>query len=284
MPRPIYRRAATLDEATALLAEHGSDAAVLSGGQSLIPMMSAGLAAPDVLIDINSVEDSGALEETDGGLRIATGVRHRALEWPSGAVAAKAPAVPRAAPFISHPAVRNRGTFVGSVAHADPSAEWPAVAVALDATITLRRHDGQRTVPAEEFFVGPMTTVREPEELLSEIHLPTATPGSVAAVLELAYRSGDYAIVGVVAQARIDDGRITDPRVALFGVDAVPRRAHEAERILTEGGLAAVEDAAAAARDAADPQTDATASRGYRLEMIRVYVERAIRQCAPAVS
>jgi CO/xanthine dehydrogenase FAD-binding subunit len=178
--------------------------------------------------------------------------------------------------------VRSRGTFGGSVAHADPAAEWPAVVLALDAEIETQSPRGPRTLPVSTFFVGPLTSTMDEDEVLVAVRWPAAPERTGAAALELTYRHGDYAIVGVVAQITLGDtpDSVADARVALFGVGATPIRVHGAERALVDGGLAAIEDAAVEARRAADPVSDATASAEYRRRMVGVYTRRTIELAA----
>jgi carbon-monoxide dehydrogenase medium subunit len=281
MTRPVLRRVSSLDEAAEILAELGDDAVVLSGGQSLIPMMSAGLAAPAVLVDINRVPAEGPTRRdgvVDGAFVIGTGVRHRDLEFGQLVSRAQNSLLEPAAALIAHAAVRNRGTFVGSIAHADPAAEWPAIALALDATVTLHSASGERKVPIGEFLIGPMMTARRADEVVASVTIPLSQPGTGAAVRELTYRHGDYAVVGAAAQVTLDpNGGIADARLVLFGVDATPVRATAAEQAVIEGGEQAFADAATLAQDAADPITDATASAGYRRDMIPVMAQRALR-------
>jgi aerobic carbon-monoxide dehydrogenase medium subunit len=273
-----YRRPERLDEALSLLADHGFDAKVLAGGQSLIPMLTAGFLAPEVLVDINRLPDLDRVTVDDGALRVGPLVRHRALELAGAELARAAPLLPEAAPWISHDAVRNRGTLAGSLVHADPSAEWPAVAVALDARIRLASRRGEREVPAAEFFLGPLSADVEPDELVVEVRLPVAPPRTGVAVRELAYRDGDYAVVGVAAQVSLDEsGGLAEVRTALFGVDATPVRAGEAEAVLLDAGATGLDQAARAAAAGVNPATDATASEGYRREMARVFYARAVR-------
>jgi carbon-monoxide dehydrogenase medium subunit len=277
--RTTYQRPERLDEALALLSEHGFDAKVLAGGQSLIPMMNAGFLVPDVLVDINHLPGLDRVAVEDGEVRIGALVRHRALEFAGAELRRAAPLLPVAARWISHDAVRNRGTMMGALVHADPSAEWPAVALATDARIRLVRRDAERWVPASEFFLGPLTVDVEAIELAVEVRLPTAPPRTAVSVQELAYRDGDYAVVGVAAQVSLDEaGAVADVRTVLFGVDATPIRVPEAESVLREAGAAAVDQAAAAAAAAANPSSDATASASYRRDMIPVFFGRAVRQ------
>jgi carbon-monoxide dehydrogenase medium subunit len=275
----VYRRATDVDEALSLLAELGDEAKVLAGGQSLVPMLSAGLLAPGVLVDINRIGelDRGSIE--DGTVRIGALVRHRALESTGGNGRLAQPLLDPAARLIGHAAVRNRGTLVGSIVHADPSGEWPAVAVALDARVRLCRAGGERTVPVVDFIVAPMTSDIEADELATEVTLPAAPPRTGASVQELVYRHGDYAIVGVVAQVSLDtDGSIAEARVALFGVDAVPVRAGPVEDLVVEGGPDAFAEASAVAQTLVNPGSDATASADYRRAMIPQFCRRALSE------
>jgi carbon-monoxide dehydrogenase medium subunit len=273
-----YQRPERLDEALALLAEHGDDAKVLAGGQSLVPMLTAGFLAPEVLVDINRLPGLARVTVDDGELRVGPLVRHRALEEAGDGLARAAPLLPEAAPWISHDAVRNRGTLAGSLVHADPSAEWPAVAVALDARIRLASRRGEREMAAAEFFLGPLSADVEPDELVVEVRLPVAPPRTGVAVRELAYRDGDYAVVGVAAQVSLDEsGGLAEVRTALFGVDATAVRAGEAEAVLLDAGAAGLEQAARAAAAGVNPASDATASEGYRREMVEVFYARAVR-------
>jgi aerobic carbon-monoxide dehydrogenase medium subunit len=273
-----YQRPEALAEALALLAEHGFDAKVLAGGQSLVPMMSAGFLEPEVLVDINHLPGLDQVTVADGEVRVGALVRHRALELAGPELAGAAPLLPAAARWISHDAVRNRGTMAGSLVHADPSAEWPAVAVALDARIRLAGAGGEREVPAADFFLGPLAADVEPDELVVEVRLPAAPPRTGVGVRELAYRNGDYAVVGVAAQVSLDDaGALAEVRTALFGVDATPVRVAEAEAVLRGEGVDGVAAAARAAAAGVNPTSDATASEGYRRDMVEVFFARAVR-------
>jgi carbon-monoxide dehydrogenase medium subunit len=272
-----YLRAETAAGAVAALAEHGDEAKVLSGGQSLVPMMSAGFLAPEVLVDVNGCTELAGVAVDGPMVRIGALTRHAALLAAGPDVCAAAPLLREAAPLIGHGPIRNRGTFGGSVAHADPSGEWPAVAVALGAEIDLRGPAATRTVSAAEFFLGPLMADLAPDELITEIRVPIAAPATGAAVEELVYRHGDYAIVGVAAQVTVSgDEGIEAVHLSLFGVDATPIRASAAEAILLERGLAGLDEAAAAAAEDANPGSDATASAQYRRAMIPVYVRRAV--------
>src|SRR5262245_15335122 len=196
----LYRRPRDLDEALSLLADHAG-AQVLAGGQSLIPTLNMRLSAPEMLVDINRIDALRGVEERGGGIRIGALVRHaEVLE--SGLVARRVPLLAMAIPHVAHMAVRNRGTTCGSLALADPAAEMPAVAVALDAEIVLKGHGATRTVKARDFFEGLYQTARSDNELIAEVLLPAAQPDEVFGFSELSRRHGDFATVGVAARAR----------------------------------------------------------------------------------
>jgi aerobic carbon-monoxide dehydrogenase medium subunit len=285
MTAPGYVRAGSLEEALALLAEHGDDAKVLAGGQSLIPLLSAGFVTLDLLIDINRLPGLDHIVIEQGVVRVGALVRHRSLEFADERVSAAFPLFPAAARLIAHAPIRNRGTFVGSLAQADPSAEWPAVAVASDAQIRLVSHRGERVIRAADFFVGPLTATIEPDEIAVEVVLPVVSSRTGVAVRELTYRAGDYAVVGVVAQLSLaETGHVSDCRLALFSVDATPLRVPGAEAAIRDGGLRQIGDAAELAAAAANPQSDATASAAYRRDMIRVYCRRALEAAFHAAS
>jgi CO/xanthine dehydrogenase FAD-binding subunit len=270
-----YLRAESLAHAVDAMADFGDDAKLLAGGQSLLPMMSAGFLRPEVVVDLDRLGELAHLTVEDGEVKVGALVRHCRLERAGGRVDAAFPLFAAAAPLISHAPVRNRGTLVGSVVHADPGAEWPAVVLAAGGRVVLRSRAGERVVDAADFFIGPLSSDVSPDEVAVEVRLPAAPPGSGAAVRELTYRSGDYAVVGVACQATVDDGgTVEDCRIGLFGVDATPVRALEAEAALRSGG--SVEDAARLAAAAANPSSDATASAAYRKEMLLVYCRRAL--------
>ena len=273
-----YVRAEALEDVLGLLADKGDSAKILAGGQSLVPMMSAGFVQAEVLVDVNRVGGLDGLSVEDGVVRVGALVRHRILEHASPELSRAFPLFPAAAALISHPPVRNRGTLVGSVVHADPSAEWPAVMLATDGEIRLVSSRGERIVPAADFFDGPLTADIEADEVAVEVRLPVAPRRTGAAVRELTYRCGDYAVVGVACQISLDDdGGVDDCRIALFGVDATPVRAGAAEDVMRSHGSAGIDEAARLAADAANPASDATASAEYRREMIPVYCRRALR-------
>ena len=281
-PAPFdYFAPGTLDEALALLAEHGDDAKPLAGGQSLIPAMNFRLARPRVLVDLNRVAALSYVrsEKVGGGVEIGAMTRQRAVER-SDLVARAAPLLAEAMPAIAHPQIRNRGTVGGSIAHADPSAELPAVALALDARFRARSATGERTIVAADFFKGMLETALEPGELLVEIAFPPLRPRTGTAFLEVARRHGDYALVGVAAVVTLDaTGRCQAARIALLSVGDGPVLAVEAGKTLvgqkrSDELLRAAADAAAK-RDV-DPPSDIHASAAYRRRLVDVLTRRAL--------
>ena len=279
-PAPFdYFAPGTLDEALALLAEHGDEAKPLAGGQSLIPAMNFRLARPRVLVDLNRVGALSYIRAEKSGLEIGAMTRQRAVER-SDVVARAAPLLTEAMPAIAHPQIRNRGTVGGSIAHADPSAELPAVALALDARFRARSATGERTIVAADFFKGMLETALEPGELLVEIALPPLRPRTGTAFLEVARRHGDYALVGVAAVVTLDaTGRCQAARIALLSVGDGPVLAVEAGKTLvgqkrSDELLRAAADAAAK-RDV-DPPSDIHASAAYRRRLVDVLTRRAL--------
>ncbi|HVF07203.1 MAG TPA: xanthine dehydrogenase family protein subunit M [Actinomycetota bacterium] len=281
-PPPFdYVPATSVDEAHAALADAGEDAQILAGGQSLIPLLSLRLAHPSTLVDVNGVEELASMESVDGALRIGATVRHRTVER-SQEAGASIPLLAEAMPLIGHVAIRSRGTIGGSLAHADPAAELPAIAVALGATFTVRSRDrGERTIGAEDFFQGYFTTAIEPDELLCSIDFPVLPARSGCSIEEVARRHGDFALVGVVAAVTLDEhGTIGDARIAIMNVADRAVRATAAEQAIV--GMAAAGatfgDAASAAGEALDPPGDLHASPAYRRKVAGVCVRRALER------
>jgi carbon-monoxide dehydrogenase medium subunit len=275
-PAPFeYHAPETLDEAVGLLASL-EDAKVLAGGQSLIPILALRLSRFDHLIDLGGVQELTGIRRTNGALTIGAMTTEADIEE-SPEVAAAAPLVARATPLIGHFQIRNRGTIGGSLAHADPSAEYPAVAVALDAELELRNASGVRKVPASEFFEATFMTAAEDDEILTAVHFPVWSGSSGVAVEEVARRHGDFAIVGVAAAVQVDGGRIARAAAALFGVGGTPHRAAAAEAALVGSGVddADLAEVGRRAAEGLDPPGDVHASAAYRRELAAVLTGRA---------
>ncbi len=282
-PAPFeYFRPRTLDEALSLLAEHGSDAKPLAGGQSLIPAMNFRLATPSVLVDLNAIPRLAYVAQGDsGGLNIGGMTRQRELER-SRHVAARVPLISETMPYIAHPAIRNRGTVGGSLAHADPAAELPAVMIALNATMGLVGKSGERAVRAEDFFSGLFSTAIEPGELLVQIRIPPPPERSGFAFEEIARRHGDFALAGVAVAVNLDvDGRCAGARIALLSVGDRPMLSEHASEVLqghppSEEGIREAADAVAA--QDIDPASDIHASARYRRHLANVLTRRALER------
>ena len=278
-----YYRPESLDEALTLFAELGPEAKALAGGQSLVPVMNFRLARPAALVDLNRINGFASIEETaDGGIRIGAMTRQRAVER-SALVSQRAPLLAEAMPWIAHPQIRNRGTIGGSLAHADPAAELPAVMLALEARFVVRSRRAERVVPAAEFFTGILSTALGPDELLTAIELPAPVARSGSAFVEVARRHGDYALVGVAARIELDpDGTCREARVGLLSVGETPVLATQVSRVLAGRALdaAAIDDGARAAVQQIDPASDLHASAAYRRHLAAVLVGRALRLAA----
>jgi len=285
LPAVDYEAPDTVAEAVALLAEYQDEASVLAGGQSLIPLLALRLARPAVLIDINGLTELSGVSATDGFVAIGAMTR----EYVAGESTVLADAVPllaAALPLIGHEAIRNRGTIGGSLAHADPAAELPAVATALDAEFVVRGSAGERVIPAAEWFEGYLTTSRRPDELLAEVRFPAARPGTGVSFQEVARRHGDFAIVGLAASLTLADGVISDARLAFAGVADVPVRAALAEDLLAGQRPSAELFAAAAdlATASIDPPGDLHGSPEYRKKIAATLVRRGLEAAADNAS
>lgn len=271
----------SLTDALTMLAEHAPDARVLAGGQSLVPMMNFRLARPTVLVDLNKIPDLAYIRDAGDHLAIGAMTRERTIEN-SDLVRSATPLLHDATLHIGHLPIRSRGTIGGSISNADPAAEYPATVLALDAMLVAQSIRGERTIPAAAFFDGVMTTTLAADEILTEIRVPKAPPGSGAALVEIARRHGDFALAGVAAQIALDGDRVTDIRLAACGVGPGPIRLSEAENILRDGGLkdAALAAAGSAAADAADPDGDVHATAAYRRKLAGVVTRRAVEKAA----
>jgi carbon-monoxide dehydrogenase medium subunit len=280
-PPPFeYYNPRTLDEALSHLAEHGYDAKVLAGGQSLVPMLNFRLAQPAVLVDLNNITDMAYIQADDsGGVRLGAMTRHAQVER-DAIIAERAPLIHETMPLIATSQIRSRGTFGGSIAHADPSAELVAVSVALDGRFRLRSQSGEREVLATEFFLGMFTTLLEPEEVLVEISIPSLPPKTGWAIKEIARRPHDFALVGVAAVVSLNGGqRIRDSRIVFLSVGDGPVVAEQAaeslrDQVATPDVLLTA--AEIAANDDIDPSNDIHASADFRRHLAKVLTRQAL--------
>jgi len=274
-PAPFsYKKARSLDEAVALLAE--KDARLLAGGQSLIATLNMRLSSPSLLIDINGLAGLDGISIKSGAVEIGCLTRHAQAER-SDVIARHAPLIARAIPHIGHPAIRNRGTLGGSIAFADPAAELPACLLALDGEIDTMGPKGKRTIKAQDFFKGLFETALGPQDVLTAIRVPSANKDTRIGFAELARRHGDYAIVGLAASARRNGKGLADVRLAYFGVGNTPVRARKAEAALADGSI----DAAVGALDLA-PNDDVQATAATKKHLAGVLLRRVANQLLEA--
>lgn len=278
-PRFHYESPTSLEEALELLGVYGNEAKVLSGGMSLIPLMKLRFASPEVIIDINNIPGLDYLEEDsgDGGLRVGALCRHVTLER-SGLLDARYPTMAAVAPLIADPIVRNRGTLVGSVCHADPQGDWGAVMLALDGEMVARSTEGERTIPASQFIVGPFQNSLRPGELAVEARVPSPTGSVMGNYLKLERRVGDFATVGVAVFAALSGGTVSRAGIALTGVGPANIKATAAEQALVGSSLneSTIDQAARMAAEAAEPKTDNRGSAEYKRHIVRTFVKRAL--------
>jgi len=277
-PRFEYAAPHKTDEAVALLSQHGDRAKVLAGGQSLVPLLNFRLARPEVLVDVNRVAELAYVRPLESGVAIGALTRQHTVER-ADVIRARLPIVAEACRLIGHLPIRHRGTIGGSLAHADPASELPAVMVALEAELTVTRRGSRRTLPAEQFFTGMLTTALAPDELLTEVRVPGLPPRTGSAFIEIARRAGDFALVGIAALVTLGDGgRVTRARLALCGAGPTPVRAREAERVLVgerpDGRV--LDEAAEKIAAATDPPSDIHASAAFRKKLARHLGRQAI--------
>jgi aerobic carbon-monoxide dehydrogenase medium subunit len=280
-PRFEYHAPESIEQAVELLTRYGGDAKVLAGGQSLMPMLNFRLARPAALVDINRIRTLAYVREDDGTMALGAMTRQRTIEF-SPVVAARLPLLLEATRWVGHLPIRSRGTIGGSIAHADPSAEYPAVLTALDGEVVAQGPRGRRTLAPSALFETYLTTRLAPDELLVEVRLPATPVGAGHAFEEFARRHGDFAIVGIAALVVRDGARCAIARLACAGAGPVPVRLRAAEEILERDGLgeAAVDAAAARAAELVEPDSDIHASADYRRHLTRVLTVRALRRAA----
>jgi aerobic carbon-monoxide dehydrogenase medium subunit len=274
-----YARATSVVNALELLVAHGDKAKVLSGGQSLVPAMNLRLISPELIVDIGEIAELRGIAVSGDVLSIGALTRHVEL-LRSPEIAAHAPLLTEAVAHVAHPAIRNRGTIGGSLAHADPASELPACMVALNATVVVRGQTGERRIAAEDFFTGIYETALSAQELLIAVEVPVAQKNSAHFFQEFARRQGDYAIAGLAAQAIVQGGLFTDLRTAFFAVGDRPILAKAATKLVNVGVTPAVlSEASAALGEELDPQEDQQASASMRRHLAKVLLAR----CASAL-
>jgi carbon-monoxide dehydrogenase medium subunit len=273
-----YEAPHSLDEAIGLLRDAGDDAKVLAGGQSLVPLMKLRFASPDLVVDINNIPGLDYLrEDPDGTLRIGALCRHADLER-SELLAAKQPTMARAAPLIADPIVRNRGTLVGSLCHADPQGDWASVMLALGGSVIAQGPRGRRAIPVADFVTGPFQNVLEPDEIAVEAVVPPARGTRAGGYLKLERRVGDFATVGVAVALQTSGDTVSMAGIALTGVGGSTIGATAAAQALVGGPLTdqKIELAGQLAAEAAQPRTDHRGSAEYKRHMVRTFVVRLL--------
>jgi len=282
-PPFAYVRAASLADALARWREAGPEARLLAGGQTLLASLAFRLSEPATLIDISRVAELSGIAEAGEAIRIGALTTHAEL-GASELVRSRLPLIAEAVPLVAHPAVRNRGTIGGSLAFADPAAELPACCVALEATIVAVGAAGERRIPAADFFTGLYTTALAEHELIAAVEVPAARAGERTAILEVARRSGDYAMAGLAARARLEDGRLAEPRLVFFGVGQAPVLARGAMAALAgqAPGRVAIEAAQAALAGDLDPPADLHGGPELKRHLAGVLLARAVRRLGGA--
>jgi carbon-monoxide dehydrogenase medium subunit len=281
-----YHAPASVDEAVALLARYGGEAKLLAGGQSLVPLLNFRLSRPAAIVDLNRVETLAYIREDAGHVRLGAMTRQRTIEF-SPVIRRRLPLLTEATTLVGHLPIRTRGTIGGSLAHADPSAEYPTALTALGGQVVVRGPRGDRTLAANELFQTYLTTTLAADEMLVEVRLPAMPDGAGFAFEEFSRRHGDFAIVGIAAMIVAQGGgRCAAARLVTAGAGPVPVRLRPAEEILEREGLsdAAVEAAARRAAELVDPPSDIHASADYRRNLTRVLTRRALRRAIARIN
>jgi len=275
----------SVGEAVSMLAEHGDEAKVLAGGQSLIPLLKLRFASPSVLVDVNRIAELEGMSQQDGYLRIGALVRHKECER-SELLKGRYGVLGTAAPQISDPLVRNLGTVCGSVAHADPQGDWGSALLAAGARVVAQGPSGTREIPLAELFVGPFTTTLEPTEILTEVRVPDPGASAGGAYLKLERKVGDFATAATAVQLELDGGTIKRAGIALTGVGPTNLRAEKAEAALVGAapGDEAFAEAARLAAEEAQPLADHRGTVEYKRNVVRVFVERGLKAAAASAA
>lgn len=273
-----YRAPGSLDEALALLKQHGDDAKVMAGGQSLIPLLKLRFARPGMIVDMARLPGLDSVRRDDGHVVVGALVRHVDIER-SKELEGWLPVMHEAAHWIADPLVRNRGTMAGSLCHADPAGDWGAVALALGADLVARSASGERVLHADGFFQGPFTTALRPDEIVTELRIPVPKGRAGGTYLKLERKVGDFATVAVAVQVELDGDKISRAGIGLTAVGENNIRATAAERALEgqQPADAAIRHAAQLAADAAQPKDDIRGSAAYKKDVVRVFVQRGLK-------
>ena len=276
-----YHAPASIEDALELLERYGDEAKVLAGGQSLIPLMKLRFASPRALVDINRIQGLGSIQEDNGFLSIGALVRHKDCER-SDALKGRFGVLGDAAPQISDPIVRNRGTVVGSLTHADPQGDWGSALLAANARLEVVSSGGTRTIPLDELFQGPFTTSLQPNEIATAVQVPDPGPRAGGTYVKLERKVGDFATVGVAVHLSLDNGKVGRAGIALTGVGPRNLRATAAEEALAGAELNddTIRNAAQLAAEAAQPRSDHRGSADYKRSVVRVFTERGLRKAA----
>jgi carbon-monoxide dehydrogenase medium subunit len=273
-----YRAPVSLDEALGLLAERGDDAKVMAGGQSLIPLLRLRFAQPAIVVDIGRLPSMGEIKRDDGHVRIGALVRHVDVEY-SKELAKLLPLMVEAVHWIADPLVRNRGTVVGSVCHADPSGDWGSIMLALNAEVVARSTKGERVIPVDGFFEGPFTTTLRPDEIVTAIRIPLASGHAGGSYHKLERKVGDFATVAVSVQVELDGSKVKKAGIGLTSVGATNIKAKKAEEALVGHELTddTIAEAARLAAAAAEPKEDIRGSIEFKKDVVRVFVQRGLK-------
>src|SRR5215472_1843879 len=273
-----YRAPTSLDEALALLKEHGDTAKVMAGGQSLIPLLKLRFARPEIIVDLGRIGGMNTIKHDDGHVVIGALARHVDIEG-SDELAGSAPLLTEAAHWIADPLVRNRGTLVGSICHADPAGDWGSVMLAMKADVHARSASAQRVIHASEFFKGPFETALKPDEVATEVRIPVGKGRGGGAYLKLERKVGDFATVAVAVHVHLDGDRFESAGIGLTAVGPNNIKATEAEAFLRgkEPTDEVIAEAARIASDAAEPKDDIRGSAAYKKDVVRVFVQRGLK-------
>jgi carbon-monoxide dehydrogenase medium subunit len=273
-----YEAPSTLTEALSILKQRGDDAKVMAGGQSLIPLLKLRFAQPQLIVDIGRIPGLADIKRDDGHVRIGALARHVDIER-SKELAKLLPLMVEAVHWIADPLVRNRGTLVGSVCHADPSGDWGSIMLALNAELVAQSNKGERVIPIDGFFQGPFTTTLRPDEIVTAIRIPVPSGSAGGSYHKLERRVGDFATVAVSVQVELDGRKVKKAGIGLTSVGATNLKAKQAEQALIGHELndQVIAEAAKLAADAAEPKDDIRGSAAYKKDVVRVFVQRGLK-------